>query len=291
MKLSTRLTFFAIFFLFGANIVFAQSDLTTKDNYFQESGKDYQLFLENSALDNVLKVDTVQTFKDMVIINMTISKYKDWANLSQQYEIDFGRDLRYMLFHKAAFLFELDEDSLGIRIWSNDYKDCEVQLRYISDTLRILENEDRGTRPDKVDLKKKDLPKIITENTSAGIKICKQRLKKNLTKHYKKRGKSVRIVAVMDKPNMMKMRIYNMRREILEGGWISSYWEYLQFNFFFKMKNGNLEVSYTLDAKYGSGIFRPHRRDYRDMDFEYKDDVDEYLDKIRPIIKKSLKNK
>jgi hypothetical protein len=269
--------------------IYGQDDLTKEDAFFQKESIIYQQFLEKTELNKVLQVGSVQTFEDLVILNLTMTDYSDWANLSRQYEADFETDIRYLLFQKGLFLFELGEDSLGIRIWSNDYKDCAVQMRYVGDTLRISENPEKGTRKDEVILKKKYLPKITSESTTTGIEICKRNLKKGLENHYKKRGEYVKTVFVMDKPNVMKVKISNMKKEILEGSWFSSYWEHLEFNFTFKMKSGNLLVTYTLDAKYGSGVFRPRKGDYRDMDFEYKEDVDDYLDKIRPIILKYLK--
>jgi hypothetical protein len=283
--------FVSIFIAFFASFTLqAQHDLTKENAFFQKAGKEYQGFLEHTELNTILRLDSVQTFSDIIILNLVMTNYSDWANLSRQYEKDFGVNVRQMLFNKAAFLFEIDEDSLGIRIWSPDFTLVEVQLLYYDDKLSVIENVDKAVRLDSLVLEKKRLPKIAKQNTYKSIEICKDKIEKELKKHYKKESEAVKIETNTARPNELKLKIWNIRGEILHDSWLFPYWEYITIKVTFKEQGGKFIVFYEVQAKYGSGIFRgPRLSDYTDMDSDYKSYVDDYMEKLSEIIYKAIK--
>ncbi|MFK7951046.1 MAG: hypothetical protein AB8G11_25930 [Saprospiraceae bacterium] len=264
-------------------------DLTNDTAFFQKAGKEYQAFLENTTLDNILYLDTVQTFPDKVILNMVMTSYNDWASLSSQYKKDFEVDIRQTLFNKAAFLFEVDEDSLGIRIWSSDFTLVEVQLLYSNDELKIIENKERAIRLDSLVLDKRRFPKIAKKDTYQTITFCKDKIEKKLVKYYKKEHKGVKIEPNTRRPKEMKLKVRNIRGEVLHDHWFP-YWEYIVIKINFKERSGKLIIYYEVEAKYGSGVFRgPRLSDYTDMDTEYKAYVNDYMEKLDEIIYKAIK--
>lgn len=284
---------------FNPLFVKGQTDLTKETAFFQKAGEDYQRFLEKTELENLLKVDTVQVFPDLVILNLRVSEYGAWLPTLLKYEEKFQQDFCEMLFDKAIFLFRLDYDSLGIRIYQNDDTNMVVGMRYEADSFSVYQMQYRGQRQDEISISEKYLPKISKENNQISITTCKNRIEKGLQKEYGKDN----VTVVKDKPGKMKVTVKGIRAEVIDDNSWFPYWEYLEYHFTFKVvekkviEKGKekikkeLLVTYTLHAKLGSSIWR-EPREYYDIDDEgYTKDLNDYVEKIRPIIRKSIINK
>ncbi len=272
--------------LVGNPLLVAQSGFQKESDYFKKQQKNFEAWLDSTQLSAHIQVTRLKIKPNRLILDMQIQNKDIWFDLKEtfkeKYHASFGKKLM------AKFLFQMSvgKDSLEINIHtlSGDYP---IGIYYNENKLVINEELPLVTTKGIFQLDISDIPSSKPQMTKGNLEEIKKRLKLYLRDHYIAKSSFWHKVhfSVIDNDNEVSFEISNIKKEVLDD-FIMGYFEFITIDMYFVQKGTTVEVSYELQAKYGSGIFiAPRRSGYKDMEPKYQDYVEQYRKKFRSLVK------
>jgi hypothetical protein len=296
-----KITLFTFLFILPL-LTYAQDsskvDLNDDWEFLTKSRDHYQEWLEsNTELTKVIRVTNLIIHSpNLVVLDLEITNGADWVSLRDKYAERNGTDLSRMLFNKFLFLSELGRKQAGIRIRSAE-KDYYVDMRYKDSNLITHESKLKGSVKGTVTIDAMKLPKSLK---GKGVDTMEE-TKKQLIEYFKgyydeKKGffydanfKVLNDEKVED-THYLEFSIWNISNEVLYDFAIG-YYERISIIITLKEDKGSVTILYEIQAKYGAGLFKaPRRSDYKDVEINYKEYLDEYGKGFKSKIKEAIHN-
>lgn len=302
-----RIFCFIVIFLFAKTSFFAQGDLREDIDFFMVQIEEYKAWLEYAGLASVLRVDSLSINKSKLVMYLG-SPYNDtynkdnpdslmvaWEKLKTNFQAKNQKRLEEELFNTFFFQMEVGRDSAEIVITGKNPYNFTVSVNYnyhsitVDERLAMAKNM-RGIIVIAAD---KLQPKIRTMNDTLNDRVLanvRQEISDYLVNYYQQQGTPVLYTAdveiLRNYEHELIFEVTNISHEILHD---IGYFEYIRITVNVKQQGNDVAISYDLQGKYGSGIFRaPRKANYKSMDIKYADYLKDYeirlVNKIRNIL-------
>ncbi|MBP2833816.1 hypothetical protein J8281_16595 [Aquimarina sp. U1-2] len=277
---------FLLLLLFSSIILRSQDEALAKHaSFFDSRIPELNDWLSsNNIPDSLLQAKGIVVDDNELRVLMEVKDKSNWASLNEKTKTINGKKFNKELFEKITFLMEVEKTQLNLEIEGIDTfitlksNDSSVEEDYMDKMGEISDNH-------KIPIG--DLSNInLSDNTTSKIPIdeLKERLEKHLKKHfekYKAKFEDYQFKTISKLNNELIINISNVVDVILEEG----YFEYIRIYFEFEELEKDINVSYRIGAKYGSGIiWSPKNSDYKDMDPKYIENLKDFNLKIKNLI-------
>lgn len=265
-----RLTLCVISILLVGSSVFAQieTDLRDYEDFFFDKESGISAWLKKSNLNKYIQYQDLDLMEDQANFSF---KSANWENLNDSVKGKSGISLEELLMDKLQFIFNLEPNQVLLNVNQGastiffEYKEVGNQL-----TLSSESRKNMGTLTGNLDIPIGDL-KLQSSNSFSSdqtIDALKNMLHQTLDEYFKekklsflKQGK-YSMKAYFKVKNRLKLKVRNVQ-DIVERG----YYEAINIDFLFTEGDGKVMINYTLNCKYGSGIFlSPFEEDYQESD-------------------------
>lgn len=275
---------------------FALSQNLTKDAiFFNKQAKEYEKWLLESDFKKIVIYQEIEITNDKIILNLAINSDLEWFGLKKSYNPENSTAIPELLFARMLHLFELPNECAEIRI--TDYKKYFVNIAYKDNKLVVIEPNPKGVVKNDITIpvvKINNLKKQTTQDViESNVENVKNRIEAYLKKYYKE--KTARFsnakVKIWQDETSVYANISNITKEIIYDN-LLGYWELIDIIIKVEQIEDNVKINYTLQGKYGAGIFTaPRQNDYMDMEKEYKAYIDSYNEQLKANIRKELLKK
>lgn len=266
-----------------------ETDLRDYEDFFKDKGANISEWLDHSNLGKYIRYRDIDLMEDQVNFSF---RSLGWEILNDSVKANTGISLEELLMDKLQFIFNLEPQQVLMNVNQGKYT-LFFEYREIDDQL-ILSVESRknmGTISADLDISIENIS-LAGRNTLSSdqtIEELKKILFQTLDEYFKdkevsflKQGK-YDMKAYFRIKNRLKLKVRNVQ-DIVERG----YYEAINIDFLFMENNGKVNINYTLNCKYGSGIFlSPFEEDYKESD-EKK--VESFNDDLQEMIVTALKN-
>jgi hypothetical protein len=278
--------------LAGTVSLLAQDGLQSDEDYFITTLTDYQEWLDSTRLSKVLTLKGIELTSDFLQLNLEVPNRDDWFDLRDIYQEDYNRSIGEDLIRKLSFQMALSEDSIRINIQTID-KDYPIELVYSNNEYLTIEQEPLLSTKGMFRLNIADIPKTKKTKASGDTEEVKEWIKNYLKHYYEQKsvwGKKSRFV-IIDTDEELSIEVSNISSEVLDD-FLVGYYEFIMIDMALEQKGDYVEITYELQAKYGSGIFvAPRRSGYKDMEPKYGEYVEQYRKKFHAIMEDVLSAK
>jgi hypothetical protein len=243
----------------------------------------------NKLSESLILADSVETTANKVVLYCTIKDARNWKTLNELTKDKLGEFYYEILFTRFKFLCDLKSDQLEIELRGTDLivyvtgepdgvkEDISIRMGGISDNIEIpIEDVSGLTNQGRTEAKK----------TVNEIKVI---LKTSLNDHFKTYAHwwATYVFTPLDESkDSYFIRVENIKGPILKG----RFFEKIEIEFSFQVKDGLLLVKYDWMAKYGSGIFAPFSADYKDVSINFNSEMESYAKDLKSLIYSSIKN-
>lgn len=282
--------FVLLLFFLGVSPLIAQNELEQDTAFFNATLADYQEWLDATQLSNLLIVKSLNISSDALLLQMEIKTREDWFDLRDIYKEKFDRNIGEDLLKKLAFQMELGKDSIVIII-NTPTLTYPIKITYAEGEYATAENEPLLSTKGMFIIKLEDIPKISSDKTVGSAEEVKQIIKSYFRAYYKDKGawgKTTRY-RVIDNGEELSIEVSDMTKEVLDD-FLIGYFEFVQIEMYIEQKGEVVEVTYELQAKYGSGVFvAPRRSGYKDMEPRYGEYVEQYRKKFKSMMNEILR--
>ena len=291
-----------ILFLLPFLISAQNEDLTKSKRFFKKRLCDYETWMTEINLSEMLATENLEILPDRVTLNLKgVGRYRNpeiiseaWTRLRQQVDDSIGGSLERLLLQKFIQVMELAPESAGINILTPVPGQFSISMAYKDGGFSVEENlgEVRGDPYIKVNLKNiKAFGDAASGSSSSSLEQTKDFLLEKLSGYYteaeSKFGNEPRVDILMNRNNEFTILISNISGQILE-----SYFELIHLNVHLNQIAEEIEISYSVFGKYSSGIFKAPRvtsSDYKDMYPNYSAELTLYVDRLGQRIQGLLK--
>lgn len=308
-------------FLLAALPASAQEDLTSETDYFQQQAQVYQRWLDQNGVGRYMKVQELEVEPDRVTLflgfyNENIDSVAGvWDQLKEAHEASPGPDFEEALFFRMTSLMGLDQGQAIIEIYDTyDLSREPLFFRgiYFDDNrVQIKKSDPRSEKSRYISINPKDIKtaaksgKIALEKDYSKEKVFEQ-IMAFAKQKYGKSPCDQRRPAIHLKPNedYLRFEVSDLCREVIKEAenpvicrWLRKLgydcdWttrELLTFTFVYLPAKDGFTLHLVLDGKVGSGYYNNVKRSgYMDMDFDFKEELEDYADLIAFEIKKHL---
>jgi len=290
---------FILFFLFTfAAFVPASAqsptDLRKDIGFFRQKQKEYNDWLRLNGLGHLFRADSVSATARKVTLylrpthgsaRVCDSLQCAWNQLDARNMQQFDQHFHDRLLHKWAFLAEIHEAQSELIVR------CHEPAHFMA-RINVKQGEivadGRNIRSGAV--MQVSLP-ISLANANVGDSgtilrgkkvgaVCRS-ARMYLTQYYKGKGTPILWRAKIDTSfalyDEFVMEVTHLSEEVCPDG----YFEYHRIYVKGLQKGDDVELSWEFQAKYGSGIaFPPRKNDYKDMEPKYKEELEEYQNRL-----------
>jgi len=293
-----------------ATTLSAQSDIRNDSAFFNSRIETLNEWLNSTGVGQVFYLSSIKIKKSKLEAIMT-SKYKDidsltiaWNVLKHDYDSTDLNALYRKVFNFFAFEFELGKDSLTLNYKLNE-KDVIAEVLYNKKKGVVVKSKslDRGfskTRNFSImnieleSLNVSDGPVIeyaASGSNTANLKITRNKINEYLTEYFSKKGTfwyDAEIEILKETYNELTFEVTQLSEEILDD---RNYFEYIRIEFRLAKKEGEFDIKIDVMGKYCGGFgFLPRRSEYRNMETDFKNDLERYEAKLAIRIKNLLTN-
>lgn len=281
----------------------AQTDLTQYQNFFHERTQSYRQWLSAKSLDQVLRFDSfsVSRAKVKVFLGSPLNEHPNpyalsvgWDELEKQYAKKNGGNLKERLFHTLTFELETGRDSVELHLVGQD-PDL-FHLTIYSENKIVLWNEQIAfpKAPEEIKIPKIRLRKVFKSHHDEvplqSLDMALLAIEGYLKGYYSTKGAwwySAHFDIIRNYEQELVVIITDLRGEILRQE--KHYFEYIKILVKAQNNGDNVLITYDLQGKYGSGIFfAPRSSDYKNMEEQYAEALDNYREKMKTKILKIL---
>lgn len=293
-KKSQQLLFTLLMGIFQLGILpaVAQTGLQKEADYFQEHRQNFEAWLDTTQLSQHIQVQKLKVRPEQVLLFMEIENKDIWFDLKDEFQQKFHTNFAKKLMDKFLFQMSVGQDSAEINIICKS-EDYPIGIYYQNGQLVVDEALPLVTTKGMFQLNISDFPTGKPQTAKGKSEYIKRNVKLYLRDYYLSKSSFWHKVhfSVIDNEEEMSFEISNLKKEVLDD-FVLGYFEFIMIDMYF-IQNGNIvEVTYELQAKYGSGIFiAPRRSGYKDMEPKYQDYVERYRKKFRSMIKDVLNAK
>jgi len=280
------------FCLVGFSSAFAQTGLQKEASYFEEHQEYFKAWLDSTKLSEHIQVSKLKVRSDRLLLQMKIANKDIWLDLKEEFEQKYHSNFAKVLLDKFLFQMSVGKDSAEINIHcvSADYP---IGIYYQDGKLKVDEALPLVTTKGMFQLNISDFPTGKPQTAKGKSEDIKRRIKLYLRDYYLAKSSFWHKVhfSVIDNEEEISFEISNIKKEVLDD-FVMGYFERIVIDMYVEQKGNIVEVTYELQAKYGSGIFiAPRRSGYKDMEPKYQDYVDQYRKRFRSMIKDVLNAK
>ncbi|MCS7037188.1 MAG: hypothetical protein RMJ33_08410 [Saprospiraceae bacterium] len=295
----TSLVFLAGMVIAASSITFAQSpleeDLRMHEDFFRARMRDYQQWLTYAELDRVLYADSIAVSQQRVTLFLRAAHQGErvcdslqcaWERLEQENFRRYGQYFRERLLRKWAFLAEIHEEQAEVVV--RCHEPAHFLMRIRSDRGRILRDW-RSVRGSVFQVHLPTFTAFQNINLGEGKAIIpgqqapavSAKARRFLINHYKPKGTPILWRARIDTSfvtfDEFVLEVTHLSHEICPDG----YYEYHRITVWCAQRGPDTELTWEFQGKYGSGIlFPPRKNDYKDLSLRYKDNLEEYQQRL-----------
>ncbi len=284
---------------------FSQANLQNDQKFITKKIREYESWLELTNFCKVLRIDSFHVGKAMLTVYMG-SHYNDtylennsvdslahaWESLKKNYALNYHAKLEKKLFNNLAFTTEVGRDSLKLKILGKNPYKFLIDISYNGHRVKSYEKIARSRLSGTISIpqiKLNCIPKNTKEiHWSRNLEAIRKAISDTLLSYYKSRGTpvlySAKIEVLKNYEYDLIFEVTNISHEILYD---IGYFEYIRIVTTVKKEGEKVEITYRLQGKYGSGIFRaPRKSDYKNIETKekYIDYMIRYEEKLKNMI-------
>lgn len=269
-------------------------DLRTDRSFFLKKKTEFNGWLRQNKLGNLLKADSVAVSAKKVTLflrptyngkNTCDSIQCAWQKLERNNRMVNGQAFHERLLHKWAFLAEVHEEQAEVIV--RCHEPAHFLAKIYSSKGRVPVDERYVRSGAVMDVfTPANLQGINSGDNTALIKgknmgeVC-TKARRWLVNQYKDKGTPILWRARIDSSytayDEFVLEVTHLNYEICPDG----YFEYHRIYMKGLQKGEDVEISWEFQGKYGSGIlFPPRKNDYKDMELHYKANLEEYQKKL-----------
>ncbi len=278
---------------------FAQSpleeDLRAHEDFFRARMHDYQQWLAQTELAHIFYADSVAVSPQKVTLFLRAayqgSRVCDslqcaWERLEQENFRQYGQHFRERLLRKWAFLAEIHEEQAEVVV--RCHEPAHFLMRIRSEQGRIL-REGRSVRGNAFQVSLPTASAMRSVNLGEGratipdqqASVVSAKARRFLINYYKPKGTPILWRARLDTSfvtfSEFVLEVTHLSHEICPDG----YYEYHRISVWCTQRGADTELNWEFQGKYGSGIFFPPRKnDYKDLSVKYKENLEEYQQRL-----------
>jgi hypothetical protein len=281
-----------IFILLSFSQLAYSQDLQKDSIFFQKQAMEYQYWLSGAGFSKILKYKNMEMLSDKVILRFELKSGLDWMGLKKSYNDSNPNSVSELLFSRMIHLFEVPQENAEISL--SDHKNYYVNISYKNNKLLVVEPNPKGLVSNNLIIPIVKINKLKTECTQDvvenNVDIVKNIIENYLRSVYE--NKTARFsqakVNIWQDDNTVYAKISNITKEIIYDSFIG-YWELIDYVIKVEQVDNNVKIYYTLQGKYGAGIFvAPRQNDFVDMERDYKNYLDTYNEQLKSKIRKEL---
>jgi hypothetical protein len=275
------------------SVVTAQ-DLRNDRAFFNKKRLDYNQWLQQNHLGHILRADSISTNSNKVTLflrptysgrNTCDSLQCAWQRLEKSNRLQYGQNFHERLLHKWAFLSEVHEEQAEVVVRCHDPAHFMAKIYSKNGRVPVEERNIRSGSMIELNLPNSMQGINSGENTylfrgkNVGVLCTNARLW--LVNYYKNKGTPILWKAKLDTSfttyDEFVLEVTHLNYEICPDG----YFEYHRIYVKGIQKGDDAELSWEFQGKYGSGIvFPPRKNDYKDLDLNYKSELQEYQKRL-----------
>lgn len=306
-----------------------ETDFTKDKKFFDEKSIEYDKWLKSSDLGKVLHVQMVRVTSDRLSLELTFNKTKNdsilpfWNALKRDFErSDRGTTLEEELFFKMVYFMEIEPNQGYIQILDT-YNPIQTvcfkrRMKYENNKVNVY-SEEHPCRSETFDftIEPKDLSKLRAVpkgqlNSLMNKEAVFKRIKNYAIQHFvevkppKCENRKPNIEWITENNNELYFRVTDLCKEILVDE-TNPWWcrileptcttcnncikrEMLEIHINYTPLSSGYKIHVSIDAKFGSGWYNEVKRGaYKNMELDYKKQVEEYALKFKDELLKQLK--
>lgn len=299
MSFNSKLYFNVIVFFFLCFLCKAQSnDFNYLDSaFFTEKTPAMKVWLNRQGVSPLLSNVIIQTVPNYVILRLKADTPEKWLRLRQDFQEKQSISLEKNIFDAFVSRMQAGEDSVLLYInFDKDSYQIQAGLDSENDYEFVIEEQNK---PRGIILGTPfDLPSTAfshKEDTtiSGSVQVVRKKIEVFLENKYK--GKEGWFWSAKSQypyrtayDSVAYIKVENIKNEIIDDCYIC-YYEKLDVRVSIsKVDNGRLRLTCQIEGFYGGGLFQPRRSDYKDMEEEYKEYLNNYIENLRNELGKYL---
>jgi hypothetical protein len=267
-------------------------DLLRDSIFFQKQAIEYQSWLSGAGISKIIKYENMEMLSDKVVLRFELKSDLDWMGLKKSYNDSNPNSVSELLFSRMIHLFEVPQENAEISL--SDHKNYYVNISYKNNKLLVVETNPKGFVTNNLTIPVVKINKLKTE-FSQDVVENNVDMVKNIIENYLRsfyQNKTARFsqarVNIWQDDNTVYAKISNITKEIIYDNLIG-YWELIDYVIKVEQVESNVKIYYTLQGKYGAGIFvAPRQNDFVDMERDYKNYLDTYNEQLKSNIRKEL---
>jgi hypothetical protein len=305
--------------LVAQTIIFDQEDLS----FFQKKAGAYQRWLEQTGLGASLHVTKVRLNKNDTEVELLLhvnstdldSAIALWNRAKDDYLLTTGRPLEEGLFQTFAAFMEIPpaQGNVQVYVLDNDgvyipcfYVGIWEDKGYIRTDARLRDCKDK---PIDISLKPQPLRKTVKGKTTEISRNMDSKqvfdgIEAFLKKKYLKTDcydRHPELLVELRTETVLKISISDLCKVVLTDennsawcdvlkslGWNCNDARRERLEFSFRYLSGSNELSGELTGKFGSGVYRPRKSGYMDMEPDFNDYLEEFHLKFQRELKTYL---
>jgi hypothetical protein len=300
MKMLRLIIFLAcLVSLANVSSISAQTDLRSDSTFFNSREKTLNEWLVKTGIAQTFTVDSIIIKKTKLEV-LLISRYPDidsltiaWNGLKQNYNMDNPEALYRKIFNFFAFELDLGKDSLSI-IYRLNKKDKIAEVNYnkkkgLLVKARSFEKAYANSRSfntinielDKLNVSDGPAFEYPAGSSGASIKETRKKISNYLNDFYAQKGTfwyDAKFEILKERYNELTFEVTQLSNEILND---RNYFEYIRIELLIEKKDDNFDIKIDVMGKYSGGFgFLPRRSEFRNMENDFGDYLQNYQDKL-----------
>jgi len=310
-------------------MAFGQVEDLTKDlPFFTQQMDNYQRWLNQSGLGELLKVEDINVEKDRLSLYLSFpfedidSVMTAWGALKEGYEVNSLITLEQALFYKMIHFMEVRQAMADVQIFDTyDLKKEPLFMRAIyfeDDSVQVEENNPKSeirevkiqavSFENKKDASLEEIQKTYSKEWVFDI-VYSYAEERFCESCYENTNCSDRIpeIRVLEQNDVLRFEVTDLCREVIvdarntpicrilnlvgrDCNWVKR--EKLEFIFTYTPNNEGFLLGVEIDGKYGSGRYdKVPRGGYYSMDIDYDGYLKDYADVFSNQLKQILTSK
>ena len=295
----------------------AQSSLLNDSTFFKAQAAQYQIWLQQSGMGQLLRLEDIvitSNAVNIVLVSNLDSPLNFWPYW-KKWSADFKRKnqitLEQKLFYKLHHFLEVEQRQVLLNIYDQRPKFCHRIMVAFTDGKVV-------SRKQSCRVKERDIevsPSSFYDKNPITYEAIQKKYNKRAVyntiinyskKKYEKSKCELRYpkVSILEQEDILRFIITDLCKEVLkdEGdpwicrvlkrfghqcNWIKR--EKLEFMITYQTTNDGIKIGVQIDGKYGSGYYEHVKRGgYHLMDNDFDEYLEEYADQMKNEFKKAI---
>jgi len=323
-----KLLLLLIIFFFPKSAFLQNIEFTIEDdNFFQSKIPRYEKWLESYGFNQLLKVHEIDTdYGDTSRVTLILktnfvdadTSYSIWKEIKNQYDRKSPYDsLEIKLFKHFCNLMQIPFNHGVIEIYNNINQEeipCFNRYLYYDDLKGFIVDSDNCmniVKPvviDNISVSNNRLISSVKIENPPSKKVTKAILEKEIKAYIKNYYVTKFNVEpdflIPQRGKLVKYEIMHIKNEVLtdESNFLLAEWlnkccskninwvanEFITTEIGFELEGNSLVIIVDMNGKYGFGVMKPRRSGYMDMEPEFEEYLETYVEKFAEQLKKAL---